>query len=69
MNETSRDILNEISLKNFIEKLCPTSKVIVLNLIYRSDTGKAFLTVKNVNDHVDALNRYVWKTEILVETV
>ena len=57
MNQTSRDILNEIlSLKNFIEKLCPTCKVIVTDLIYRSDTGKASLTVKNVNDHLDALN-------------
>ena len=57
MSETSRDILNEILfLKNFIEKLCLTCTVIVPNLIYRSDNGKAFLTVKNVNDHLDALN-------------
>ena len=57
VNETSRDILNEIlSLKNFIEKLCPTCKVIVSNLIYRSDHGKVSLTVKNVNNHLDALN-------------
>ena len=57
MNKTSRDILNEIlSLKNFIEKLCPTCKVIVSNLIYQSDNGKASLTKKNVNDHLDALN-------------
>ena len=57
MNETSRDILNEIlSLKNFIEKLCPTYKVIVSNLIYQSDNGKASLTVKNVNNYLDALN-------------
>ena len=26
------------------------------NLIYRSDSGKASLPVKNVNDHQDALN-------------
>ena len=45
MNETSRDILIEIlSLKNFIEKLCPTCEVIVSNLIYRSDNGNASLT-------------------------
>ena len=57
VNDTSRDILNEIlSLKNFIEKLCTTWKVIVSNLIYRSDNGKASLTVKNVNHHLDALN-------------
>ena len=55
--ETSRDILNEIlSLRNLIEKLCPTCKIIVSNLIYRSDNRKASLTVKNVNDHLDALN-------------
>ena len=57
MNDTSRDILNEIlSLKNFIEKLCTTWKVIVSNLIYRSDNGKASFTVKNVNHHLHALN-------------
>ena len=57
VNDTSRDILNEIlSLKNFIEKLCTTWKVIVSNLIYRSDNGKASLTVKNVNHHLHALN-------------
>ena len=57
MNEKSRDILNEIlSLKNFIEKFCPTYKVIVSNLIYRSDNVKTSLTVKNVNDHLDALD-------------
>ena len=57
VSETSRDILNEIlSLRNLIEKLCPTCKIIVSNLIYRSDNRKASLTVKNVNDHLDALN-------------
>ena len=57
VNETSRDILNEIlSLKNFIEKMCPTCKVTKPNLVYRSDNGKALLPVKNVNDHLDALN-------------
>ena len=57
VNETSRDILNEILyLKNFIEKLCPACKVIVSNLIYRSDSGKTSLTIKNVNDHLDAVN-------------
>ena len=40
VNETSRDILNEIlSSKNFTEKFCPTRKVIVSN-IYRSDNEK-----------------------------
>ena len=58
MNETSREILNEIlSLKNFIETLCPTCRFIVSNLIYQLDNGKASLAVKNVNDHLD----YWWK--------
>ena len=57
VNETSRDIVNGIlSLKNFSEKLRPKCKIIVSNIIYRSDNGKASLTVKNVNDHLDALN-------------
>ena len=37
------------SLKNVIEKLCPTCQLIVSNIIYRSDTGKASLTGKNIN--------------------
>ena len=57
VNETSRDILNGIlSLKNFIEKLCSTCKVILSNLIYLSDNRKAYLTVKTVNDHLNAFN-------------
>ena len=57
VNETSWVILNEIlSLKNFIENLRPKYKVFVSNVIYLSDNGKASLTVKNVNDHLDALN-------------
>ena len=57
VNKTYRNILSVIlSLKNFIEKLRPECKVILLNMIYRSDNGKASLAVKNVNDHLDALN-------------
>ena len=49
VNETSPNVLNGIlSLKNFIEKLRPKCKVIVSNIIYRSDNGKGSLTVKNV---------------------
>ena len=55
--ETSRKILNRIlSLKSFIEKLCPTYKITVSNIIYRSDNGKASLTVKNVIYNLDGLN-------------
>ena len=57
VNETSRENLNGIlSLKNFIEKSCPTYKVILPNVIYQSENVKASLTFKNVNDHLDALN-------------
>ena len=34
----------------------PKCRVVVSNIIYRSDDGKAPLTVKNVNDHLDTLN-------------
>ena len=48
--------LEMFSSKNFIEKLCPACRVAVSNLIYRSDNGKMLITVKYVNDHLDALN-------------
>ena len=32
--QTSRKILNRTDLKSFIEKLCPTCKIRVLNIIY-----------------------------------
>ena len=63
VNETSREILNGIlSLKNLIEKLRRKFKVIVSNIIYRSDNGKAYLTVKNVYDRRDAVNIDVVET-------
>ena len=34
----------------------PKCKVVVSNIIYRSDDGQASLKVKIVNDHLDALN-------------
>ena len=56
MNKTSRYILNGIlSFKNFIEKLCLTCKVIVSNIIFRSDNVKTCKS-KSVNNHLDALN-------------
>ena len=39
-----------------LKKFRLTCKVIVSNIIYRSENGKASITVKNVNDHLDALN-------------
>ena len=63
VNETSREILNGIlSLKNFIEKLRRKFKVTVSNIIYRSDNGKAYLTIKNVYDRLDAVNIEVVET-------
>ena len=57
VNKTSRDILNGILfLKSYIEKLRPKCNVVVSNIIYWSDNGKDSLTVKNLNDHLDALN-------------
>ena len=57
VNEASKDILNQIlSSENCIDKLCLTCKIIVSNLICRSDNGKASLTVKNVHDQKGALN-------------
>ena len=55
VNEASGDILNEYYLWKTIEKLCPRCKVIVSNLIYRLDNGKASRNVKDVNDCLDAL--------------
>ena len=34
----------------------PKCKVIVSNIIYLSDNGKASLTVNNINDHLDVSN-------------
>lgn len=57
VNETSKNILNGIlSLKNVIEKLCSTRKVILSDIICRLDNGKASLTIKNVHGHLDALD-------------
>ena len=65
VNETSKNILNGMfSLKNLIEKLCPACKVIVLNIIYRSDNGKASFNMRHVKDHMDALNLVVDNRDI-----
>ena len=53
---TSRAILdNMLSLKSFIEKTLPQSKVCISNVVKRTDNGKATLTVKTVNEHLSAL--------------
>ena len=55
-NNTSRAILdNLLSLKSFIEKMLPQSKVCISNLVQRTDNAKATLTVNKVNEHLSAL--------------
>ena len=56
LNEPSRQILDKIlKLKSFIELNLPSCKVIISNLIQRTDDGKASLTVKKFNEHLDEL--------------
>ena len=53
---TSRAILdNLLSLKNFVEKTLPQSKVCISNVVHRTDSGKATLTINKVNEHPSAL--------------
>ena len=55
-NSTSRTILdNMLSLKSFIEKKLPQSKVCISNLVKRTDNGKPTLTANKVNEHLPAL--------------
>ena len=55
-NSTSRTILdNTLSLKIFIEKTLPQSKLCISNLVKRTDNGIATLTVHKVNEHLHAL--------------
>ena len=55
-NNTSRAILdNLLSLKSFIEKTLPQSKVCISNIVQRTDNGKATLTVNKVKEHLSAL--------------
>ena len=55
-NSTSRVILdNMLSLKGFIEKTLPQSKVCISNVVKRTDNGKATLTVNKVNEHLSSL--------------
>ena len=55
-NSTSRAILdNMLSLKSFIEKTLPQSKVKSSNVVKRTENGKTTLTVNKVNEHLSAL--------------
>ena len=56
-SETSRTVLDEIlQLKSFITKELPTCRVVISNLTFRNDNGKATLTIKNINEHLKTLN-------------
>ena len=44
-----------LSLKSFIEKKLPQSKVCISNLVKRTDNGKPTLTANKVNEHLPAL--------------
>ena len=56
VNELSRVVLDKIlNLKTFIQNSLPQSKVIISNVINRTDDGKAFLTVENLNNHLNYL--------------
>ena len=44
-----------LSLKSFIEKTLPQSKVCISNIVKRTDNRKATLTVNKVNEHLSAL--------------
>ena len=44
-----------LTLKSFIEKTLPKSKVCISNLVKRTGNGKATLTVNKVNEHLSAL--------------
>ena len=48
-----------LSLKSFIEKTLPWSKLCISNLVKRTDNGKATLTVNKVNEHLSALQLYI----------
>ena len=55
-NSISRAILDSmLTLKSFIEKTLPKSKVCISFLVKRTGNGKATLTVNKVNEHLSAL--------------
>ena len=55
-DEASNTILDKLlSLKNKIEKMVPSCKVILSSLTPRLDNGKANLTIKRLNEHMKQL--------------
>ena len=55
-NNSSNEIIDELlSLKHGLEKQSPSTKIIISTPITRTDNGKAALTVRNVNKHLNQL--------------
>ena len=56
VNESPRVVLDKIlNLKTFIQNFLQECKVIISNVINRTDNGKASLTVENLNNHLNSL--------------
>ena len=56
VNESSSVVLNKtLNLKIFFQNSLPQCKVIISNVINRTDDGKASLTVENLNNHLNSL--------------
>ena len=56
VNEPSKMVPDKLlTLKKFIEHTLPESNVFILNLITRTDNGKASLTVIKTNEHLHGL--------------
>ena len=55
-SKPSNTIIDELlSLKNWIENESPSCKVFIASLTPRMDDGKAALTIKNFNKHLNTL--------------
>ena len=56
VNKSSRVVLHKIlNLKTFIQNSLPQCKVIISNVINRTDDGNASLTVENLYNHLNSL--------------
>ena len=76
VNESSRVVLDKIlNLKTFIQNSPPQCKVIISNVINRTDDSLASLTVENLNNHLNSLkldivdNSTVGKESVSVKKV
>ena len=56
VNESSSVVLDKMfNLKTFIQNSLPQCKLIISNVINRTDDGKASITVENLNNHLNSL--------------